>query len=166
MLWHQFNRQINVVNCDRVYFVDWTNSCDNESEDELWTLLSCVAFSWMCILHIIERPFLLSSWWILALAKKEKDKRQIDGGVSALFLSFPHLSCSYFMCKNKCAHKTFQFYVWRNTTASFLYSSENIPFDSCKVAQMKHMHVNEHFRIILKLTKTEAFVFLSPTNET
>lgn len=30
MLWHHFNRQINAVNCDRVYFVDWTNSCDKE----------------------------------------------------------------------------------------------------------------------------------------
>lgn len=30
MLWHHLNRQINAVNCDRVYFVDWTNSCDKE----------------------------------------------------------------------------------------------------------------------------------------
>lgn len=43
--------------------------------------------------------------------------------------------------------------------AIVLYSGENIPFDSCESAQMKHMHVNEHFRIIPKLTKNEAFVF-------
>lgn len=51
--------------------------------------------------------------------------------------------------------------------AIVLYSGENNPFDSCDSAQMKHMHVNEHFRIIPKLTKNEAFVFfMSPANET
>lgn len=122
MLWHHFNRQINAVNCDRVYFVDWTNSCDNGGEDELWTfvLLSVLLFR-RCVFGTSSST--LTHCRGRRAREKEKknrtkDKRQIDGGELALHST--HLVI-HFMCTNKCAHKTFQYNVWRSGATYSLF---------------------------------------------
>lgn len=87
MLWHHFNQQINAVNCDRVYFVDWTNSCDNEGKDELWTFVllsnTRVLLSRGCVFGTSssERLLPLSRVFFFSKEGKKEDKRQIDGGV-------------------------------------------------------------------------------------
>lgn len=138
MLWHHFNRQINAVNCDRVYFVDWTNSCDNEGEDELWTfvLLSCVAFSSMCIWHIIEHPCCRGQNTNDKNMRRERERigktePKINARLMVVCWLFIQLisSLTHFMCKNKCAHKTFQYNVWRSGATYSLFK-QNISFDS------------------------------------
>lgn len=76
-----------------------------------------------------------------------RDKRQIDGGMLVFHLFLFLCVCRlHFMCKNKCAHKTFQYKCltqWYYFSA--LFKREYIPFDLGENArnQMKHMHVNE-----------------------
>lgn len=98
-------------------------------------------------------------------------KKKINARLMVMCLVLFSSSRPLFMCKNKCAHKPFQFNVWRSGYYYYFFFffshsiQANISFDSYESVQMKHMHVNKHFRIISKLTQNEAF-FLSLANET
>lgn len=121
---------------------------------ELLCYYLVLLFRWMCIWHIIEHPRSLENTARKNQLARARWTNRIEINARLMvacwfFISLfraRSLSRLHFMCKNKCAHKTFQYKCLTQWYYfSSLFKREYIPFDLGENArnQMKHMHVNE-----------------------